>query len=119
MRPSPDDSTAPAVIVYGTVCLDQILLLDSSGNPHGSLREIPGGEAFNTATALVGWGVPTLLTGTALGASPESDRLRQFLDDPFVGLSRRRIPDLPSAVTPVCTIRISPNGERVMGAFQI
>ena len=114
MRPAPDDSAAPAVIVYGTVCLDQILLLDSDGKPHGTLQDIPGGEAFNTATALTGWGVPTLLTGTALGSSPESNRLRQLLDAPLVGVSRRRIPDLPSAVTPVCTIHVSPNGERVM-----
>jgi sugar/nucleoside kinase (ribokinase family) len=76
--------------------------------------EMPGGEAFNTATALVGWGVPVLLTGTALGSSPESDRLRLLLDDASIGLSRRRIPDLPNAVTPVCTICVSPDGERVM-----
>ena len=114
MRPSPDDSAAPAVIVYGTVSLNQILLLDPQGEPHGPLREIPGGEAFDTATALVEWGMPTLLTGTVLGSSSERDHLRLLLNDPLVGLSRRCIPDTPSAATPVCAIPISPNGERVM-----
>ena len=110
----PDDTAPPAVIVYGTVCLDQLVRLDSNGNPLGLPQEIPGGEAFNTATALAGWGVPVLLAGTALGVSLESNRLRLLLHDPHFGLPRRHIPTLPTAVTPICTIRISPDGDRVM-----
>jgi sugar/nucleoside kinase (ribokinase family) len=109
-----DDNAPPAVIVYGTVCLDQLIQLDEDGSPRGLPWEMVGGEAFNTATALAGWGIPVLLIGTALGASPDSDRLRRLLDDPPIGLLRHRLPDLPTGVTPVCTIRISPNGERVM-----
>ncbi|MBC8103792.1 MAG: carbohydrate kinase family protein [Cytophagales bacterium] len=111
--PSVGDN-APEVIVYGTVCLDQFLRVDAGGSPLSEPFEMPGGEAFNTAVVLAGWGVRVLLTGTALGSDRESDRLRALLDDPVVGLSRRRVPDLPNAVTPVCTVRVFPDGERMM-----
>ncbi|MES2461735.1 MAG: carbohydrate kinase family protein [Armatimonadota bacterium] len=114
MTPSPTDGTSPAVIVYGTVCLDHLVRVNQDFVPLGPPQEMPGGEAFNTASALVGWGLPVLLTGTALGPGADSDRLRRLLDDPSIGLSRRHIPELPNAVTPVCTIRVTPDGERVM-----
>lgn len=111
----PPAQVAPEVVVYGTVCLDQFLRVDAAGEPIDStVEELPGGEALNTATALAGWGVRVLLTGTALGADPEANRLRHLLDNHPLGLPRDYIPDDSSAVTPVCTIRVSPDGERAM-----
>jgi sugar/nucleoside kinase (ribokinase family) len=111
-------SPFPDAIVYGTVCLDRFVAVDAPGNPlpgaAGEVRAMPGGEAFNTATALAGWGLSVLLTGTAIGNDPESDRLRELLDTSPLGLPRTYIPDDPAAVTPVCTIRVFPDGERAM-----
>ena len=103
------------MIVYGTICLDQFVRVDSEGVPlSDSAIEMPGGEAFNTATALAGWGVDVLLTGTALGGDAESDRLRHLLDTHPLGLPRDFIPNLADAVTPVCTVTVAPDGERTM-----
>src|SRR3569623_1158226 len=73
----------PEAIVYGTVCLDRFFFVDAAGESLSgeavTLHEMPGGEAFNTATALAGWDVSVLLTGTAIGNDAESDRLRHLL----------------------------------------
>lgn len=107
---------APAVIVYGTICLDIFEAVDAEGDPlpNRPPRVLPGGEAFNTAVALAGWNVPVALTGTALGSDPEADTLRALLDDPMLGLPRTLVPDIAHAITPVCTIRVFPNGEKQM-----
>jgi sugar/nucleoside kinase (ribokinase family) len=57
-----------------------------------------------------------MLTGTALGTDAESGQLRALLDDPaFHNLDRTLLPDsVAHAVTPVCTIRVFPDGERQM-----
>ncbi len=106
----------PAVLVYGTICLDIFEAVDAAGEPlpNAPVRVLPGGEAFNTATAVAGWNVPVALTGTALGSDPEADTLRALLDDPAVGLPRTLIPDIAGATTPVCTIRVFPDGEKRM-----
>ncbi|WP_395094740.1 carbohydrate kinase family protein [Armatimonas sp.] len=91
------------IVVYGTVALDRF-------SPSG--RELPGGEALNTACLLAGWGVSVALVGTAIGRDPEGVRLRDLIE--ATGLSRAFIPDDPDAVTPVCDIVVSPNGERTM-----
>jgi sugar/nucleoside kinase (ribokinase family) len=113
-----DDSrkTSPDVIVYGTVCLDRFVAVDATGDapPDSEIHEMPGGEAFNTATALAGWGVSVMLTGTAIGQEEEGERLRFLLDTHPLGLPRTLIPDNPDAVTPVCTVRVFPDGERSM-----
>jgi sugar/nucleoside kinase (ribokinase family) len=108
-------SESPAVIVYGTICLDRFIAVDAHGEPLSETgHELPGGEAFNTATALAGWDIPVLLTGTAIGSDAESERLRDLLDNSPLGLPRTFIPDDPHAVTPVCTVRVFPDGERTM-----
>jgi ribokinase len=111
----PPARRAPEVVVYGTVCLDRFVRVDASGEPlDDAVTELPGGEALNTATQLAGWGVRVVLTGTALGPEPEADRLRTLLDTHPLGLPRDHIPDDPNAVTPSCTIRVFPDGERTM-----
>lgn len=91
------------IVVYGTVALDRF-------SPSG--RELPGGEALNTACLLAGWGVSVALVGTAIGRDPEGARLRELIE--AAGLSRAFIPNDPDAVTPVCDITVSSNGERTM-----
>ncbi len=105
-----------AVLVYGTICLDIFEAVDATGEPlpNVPVRTLLGGEAFNTASALAGWDVPVALTGTALGSDPEADQLRALLDDPNLGLPRALVPDVTDAVTPVCTIRVFPDGEKQM-----
>jgi sugar/nucleoside kinase (ribokinase family) len=105
-------------VVYGTVCLDRFVFVGPDGEPadDASVQEMPGGEAFNTAAALAGWGVRVLLTGTAVGSDAESDRLRHLLaTSPLAdGIDLRLLPTDPVAVTPVCTVRVFPDGERRM-----
>lgn len=103
----------PSVIVYGTVCLDRFLL---PGQADGNATELPGGEAFNTATALAGWGVAVTLTGTAIGDDAEGLRLRELLRrHPLArGIDISLVPLVSGAVTPVCTVQVDENGERYM-----
>ncbi|MDX1933082.1 MAG: carbohydrate kinase family protein [Capsulimonadales bacterium] len=105
---------SPEVVVYGTVCLDILARVRTPDSPMTEAVEFPGGEAFNTATALAGWEVNVLLTGTAIGADVEGDRLRQLLDHHPLGLPRTFVPDIPTATTPVCQVRVTPDGERYM-----
>jgi sugar/nucleoside kinase (ribokinase family) len=101
---------AVEAVVYGTVCLDRFVLEGDLNGPF----DLPGGEAFNTATQLAGWGVRVALVGTALGDDPEGRRLRELLDTSPIGLPRTHVPDDPAAVTPLCEVRVAADGERVM-----
>ena len=108
---------APDFIVYGTVCLDVLTKVDSGGRPLTDAVEFPGGEAFNTATALAGWGANVLLTGTATGGDAEGERLRHLLQTHPLGLSGNftaNISHNPNAITPVCWVNIAADGDRTM-----
>ncbi|MBC7805783.1 MAG: carbohydrate kinase family protein [Akkermansiaceae bacterium] len=93
--------------------MDRFLL---PGQGDDNATEFPGGEAFNTATALAGWGVNVTLTGTAVGDDAEGLRLRELLQShPLAqGLDLSLLPHVSGAVTPVCTVRVDANGERFM-----
>lgn len=105
----------PEVIVYGTICLDRFIRVNGDGKPlSDGVQEMPGGEAFNSATALAGWGVRVLLIGTTIGDDTESVLLRRLLDFHPLGVPRDFIPDSAEAVTPVCTVSVYPDGERKM-----
>lgn len=93
----------PDIVVYGTVALDRF-------SPAGV--ELAGGEAFNTASQLTGWGAAVALVGTSTGDDPEGRRLRERVQ--ASGLSDRYIPYVPGAVTPFCEITVAPDGERQM-----
>jgi len=99
------------VVVYGTVCLDRFCFEGQGG---GSPLELAGGEAFNTATMLVGWGVRVALAGTATGDDPEGARLRGFLTVSGVDAPPDLVPHRPDAVTPFCEIIVAADGERRM-----
>jgi len=77
-----------------------------------------GGEAANTANALVQWGSDVLLAGNRFGIGPDADLLRELLDDKglkksFVVANHREGED-SSNLTPVCDIYVTPDGERTM-----
>jgi sugar/nucleoside kinase (ribokinase family) len=93
--------------------LDRFVL---PGQSDADAAEFPGGEAFNTAAALAGWGVPVILTGTAVGDDAEGTQLRELLrSHPLAqGIDISLVPFVPGAVTPVCTVRVDKNGERFM-----
>lgn len=93
----------PDIVVYGTVALDRF-------SPAGI--ELAGGEAFNTASQLMGWGAAVALVGTSTGDDPEGRRLRELIQ--ASGLSDRYIPHTPGAITPFCEITVAPDGERQM-----
>lgn len=97
----------PAVVVYGTVALDRFQRV-----PGHDWVERPGGEALNTALALLGWGVSVALVGTATGVDAEGLRLRQLMEEE--GLPLSGVPQDERAVTPCCDIRVFPDGERQM-----
>lgn len=77
-----------------------------------------GGEAANTANALVNWGADVLLSGNRIGQGPDADLLLELLTD------KNLLPVLRTAVllpgqheaesTPVCDIYVTSDGERTM-----
>ena len=77
-----------------------------------------GGEAANTANALVQWGREVCLSGNGLGVGPDADLLKELLE--VKGLtnsllaSRELFSDERADPTPVCDIYVTPDGERTM-----
>lgn len=102
--------------MYGAVCLDRFVTvgLDGTSGPAAAIRERPGGEAFNTASALAGWNEPVVLAGTTIGADAAGEKLRALLAEPTHCVPHWFASENKGAETPVCTIRVFPNGERVM-----
>ncbi len=77
-----------------------------------------GGEAANTANALVQWGAEVRLAGNRFGNGPDADLLRELLNDKglrdtFVIASHKGDEDSIN-LTPVCDIYVTPDGERTM-----
>jgi sugar/nucleoside kinase (ribokinase family) len=76
-----------------------------------------GGEAANTANALLRWGNDVVLTGNAIGTSLESDLLWSALRSknlPLEHLRARPATQAVSELSPVCDIYITPDGQRTM-----
>ena len=108
------------ILVFGTVCLDRIRRvadLPSIGGYTEVLEEQEslGGEAANTASALVLWRVEVCLVGNALGLGHDGDRLRMHV------LEKGLPDDLLHAIaidggidTPVCDVYVTGDGERTM-----
>lgn len=77
-----------------------------------------GGEAANTANALVKWGAEVTLCGNRLGSGPDSDLLRELLYEKGLREAYLRsshwIGEDRDDLTPVCDIYVTPDGERTM-----
>lgn len=104
------------VLVYGTVCLDRLRRVAKLPDK-GAYAEIDaevellGGEAANTALALATWGIDIALAGNPIGRGPRAQRLQHLLESS--GLPIKFVPG-SDAVTPVCDIYVTPDGDRTM-----
>lgn len=100
------------MVVYGTVCLDRIHLVPRLPKQGGYVEvertvETVGGEAWNTAFALVLWRHDARLVSNSLGSGP----LKEMIAESPVPAPVRLDTDHPC---PVCDIYVTPNGSRTM-----
>lgn len=99
------------LLIFGTICLDRMRKVAFLPGPGGyvAVQEESvklGGEAANTAYALVQWGVPIRLVGNAV--EPRVlERLTQH------GLPVDQI-SKAEGKAPVCDIYVTPDGQRTM-----
>lgn len=116
------------IVVFGTVCIDRLRGVPELPAPGGYVEAqweevLLGGEAANTANALRAWGdSPTLVTHP-LGDDLDGEILRSLVRarglDPIelrreTAVSMIAEPGAGGAVTPVCDVYITPDGERTM-----
>lgn len=110
------------ILVFGTICLDRLRRVPHLPAP-GGYTEVEreavmlGGEAANTANALVNWGRTVALAGNSLGSGPDADLLLELLKDKGLGSSLVAASghlDESNDLTPVCDVYVTPDGERTM-----
>jgi len=110
------------ILVFGTICIDRLRRVPRLPEPGGYVevdREqlLLGGEAANTANALMSWGDPVTLAGNAIGTSLESDILWTALKSKGLPIDLLRALPATSgqkALSPVCDVYITPDGQRTM-----
>lgn len=100
------------VVVYGTVCRDRLHKVSRLPDPGGYVEieeetESVGGEAVNTALALLKWGAEIRFGGN----SPGSASLMSMLD--ARGLDTVYLSN-DVHLEPVCDIYVTPDGQRTM-----
>ncbi len=104
------------ILVFGTLCLDrvrQVPFLPPVGGYVGvtSEQEVLGGEAANTAFALLKWGVRFGFYPNAIGNDLSGQHVNRLA-------KAKGLPALermgPLWKTPVCDIYVTPDGERTM-----
>ncbi|HEY0866438.1 MAG TPA: carbohydrate kinase family protein [Fimbriimonas sp.] len=105
------------VFVFGTLCIDRIRRVPNLPSPGGYVEVeeeilMLGGEAANTATALIAWSSDIRLAGNDLGSGIEAQLLRRLIIDK--GLPTELLGTCEDRVSPVCDIYITPDGERTM-----
>lgn len=103
------------ICVYGTVCLDEFVLVPFIPEPGryaaaDSRSFCLGGEAANTAVALMRLGVPVTLAGNPIGLDLDGAKLQTLLKQN--GLPRAKV--VEGIATPTCIILVTPDGERTM-----
>lgn len=107
------------IVVYGTLCLDRFYRLMRLP-AHGSYEEVEdrletvGGEAANTSLALASWGNVVLVVSNPIGTSQEAKKIVTLLKDHGVADVQMPLRDIE---TPVCTILVTPEGERTMFGY--
>ncbi len=105
------------IFVFGTICLDRLLRVPALPSAGGYVEITDetvnlGGEAANTATALVSWGVDVVLAGNSLGSGVDGALLSSLLREK--GLPMDLLSEQDDFTTPVCDIYVTPDGERTM-----
>jgi sugar/nucleoside kinase (ribokinase family) len=104
------------VLVFGTICLDRVRrvpLLPSKGHYVEVTEQeiLLGGEAANSANALLRWGDPIELYGNCLGEGIDADLILELATQK--GLPTGQLFNGPVS-PPVCDIYVTPDGERTM-----
>lgn len=104
------------IVVFGTVCLDRmrrVPKLPEQGGYVGIAAETDhlGGEAANTAHALITWGAEIDVYTNGLGDGYRADRLRGLLQAHGLPAGMSRASTTP---TPICDIYLTPDGDRTM-----
>lgn len=103
------------ILVFGTVCLDRIHLIEKMPPPGGYVEieadgVFLGGEAANTAITLRSWKAPVRLVGNDVGDDPAGQfLLKRLLHHEFI-LVRTD----PEIETPICDVFVTNEGERTM-----
>lgn len=108
------------IFVFGTICIDRLRRVHHLPSAGGYVeiedeQVLLGGEAANTANALVKWGAETALYGNSLGNDLDSHTLRKLVvqhELPYQELPTAKEHELRSA--PVCDIYVTPDGDRTM-----
>jgi sugar/nucleoside kinase (ribokinase family) len=108
------------VICHGAICADLRLYLPRHPRPGDGVRVraatwCSGGNALIEARALINEGIPVLLTGDMLGPDDAGDLVAAELARLNLAAGVARAAD---AVTPVCHVLITPDGERSILAIR-
>lgn len=104
------------VLVFGTVCLDRVRsvpFLPTKGHYVEVLEQqvLLGGEAANTANALLAWNEPVDLFGNCVGEGADADLIIELASQKGLPVDNfAKGPIEP----PVCDIYVTPDGERTM-----
>lgn len=103
-------------VVYGTVCLDRTYSLPHLPERGGYVELLAervslGGEAANTAAAILRWRGNAVLVGNPIGTGDEAEMLELLLEANGVGDALMPAGEHPA---PVCHIMVTPDGERTM-----
>ena len=105
------------MLVFGSVCIDRLRRVPELPAVGGYVEILSedimlGGEAANTANALRSWGHPLMLSGNATGSGLEGEQLRALIA--AKGVPAEWLGPEGDAVTPVCDVYLTPDGERTM-----
>ncbi len=103
------------VLVFGTICLDRIHLIPKLPKPGGYVEismetEGLGGEAANTALAIMALGGNVKLVSNPVGNDPNGEKIGRLAS--HLGLTSPE--KLDQFRTPVCDIFVTPDAERTM-----
>lgn len=104
------------ILVFGTICIDRVYRVPFVPPPGGYVDieqevDLLGGEAANTAVALLAWGAQIRLSGGRV-AGPVLLGLLAAKGLPTEGLAPSACK--PDHAEPVCQIYVTPTGDRTM-----
>lgn len=104
------------ILVFGTICIDRPRRIKQYPRRGGyaeilNAQEVLGGEAANTANALMKWGASFRLAGNPIGESGDGKRLGELVRETGLPVKDLQVRD---SITPICDIYVSDDGERTM-----
>jgi sugar/nucleoside kinase (ribokinase family) len=108
------------ILCYGAICADYELTVPrlptaGTGVHVTAARWLAGGNALNEALALRSWGLRPQLWGDVLGCEPAAATVLAALQAAELTATVQTAAD---AVTPVCHVLVTPDGERTILALR-